>query len=1220
MNYPLLSEYVESIKSAEDNLAELSNLHPVLDANGDPVMTGGNFAVVFKMQDKNTGKYYALKCFTREQEGRAESYKLIAEDLGNVEASYLTHFRYYDNELFVDCANTVETEFPVVLMDWVEGLTLGEYIREHIGDQYALEMLAYQFSRLAIWLLPQPFAHGDLKPDNIIVKDDGSLVLVDYDGMYVPAMKGQKARELGSPDFRHPSRTENDFDEHIDDFAISVILLSLKAISLSPNLFSVYGNNESLLFSAKDYVLLSESQAINNLFSLMNDYGLAKAFSLFLLTFSQNIIERKEVYLVKLDNFPKIAFDYALKKVNLGRYKEAFDIWLPLAEEGNAKAQNNVGYLYLKGKGVNKDEDKAKKWLTLAKEQSYYKAFWWLGILYEEKKEYSNAYELFKEAADFGNDERAQYKIGVYYEKGIFVDKDESKAFDFYKKSAEHNLVLSQRKLGDIFREGLLGKRESPKESIFWFMKAAEQGDSTSQFKVGYFYYKGYGVDSDYVEAVKWYKLAAEQNNIAALNNLGVCYEYGRGVESNKAIAVSYYEKSAVLGNIVAQRNLSNCYLNGLGIEKNLEKAFEWRLKAANNHDISSQVKLSEWNFKGVGTNHDKEQALIWYTKSKLQGDIKDVVIDTMTAINALAELADNNDTLCQYIIGKCYEYGVGVLKDKEKANAWFEMALDNGFTEAYIKLRRIPEYSTKQSDECKRIRDYNHVYYSADYSEVIGLRGFDELRNLDSGIYKIRGGTRIILDDAFSNLLLNGPLKKIVIPSSVVLIGKNPFNFRIARGFEFSIECKSHAYYVKDSALYSKEGKRLISYFGSSRKFIIPDGVEIVGESAFSNNGIIETISFPQSLRIIEDEAFRECKSVKSIDLPRSVSCIGKNVFYGCTNLEDVISLGSVTVIPEYAFARCDIKRIKLPDELLVIKSAAFRENSFTEVIIPNKVKEIGNSAFEKCHSLTSLFIPGSVTSLGVAAFSDCNLKSVVLNEGLLTIESSCFSHNPIDCIDIPNSVTEIGANPFRGVRQLLSKENERYRVVNNILFDRVDNELISYFGNSRVSIPDNIISIRKDSFYNSNITVVSGGKNLKKIRDYAFGFCGHLKNVCLNQSAIEIIPEKAFYDCDKLKSIDLPETIKEIQAYAFLGCERLTDIYVRSKNLKADYSIFERPLEYFSFDDIYLSVSEKDIMNAPKIYVHIPKGTSNNYNFHIVEGDKIGFVRNVVLVEEDF
>ena len=253
MNYPLISEYIEAIKAAEDNLEELVNLRPVLSDDGQPVMTSGNFAVVFKMQDVETGKFYALKCFTKEQEGRAEAYHQIAEELKDMDSPYLVSLRYMDKELFVDTEQTSETEFPVLLMDWVEGKTLDKYLRENLDDQNALEMLTYRFSQLAQWLIPQPFAHGDLKPDNILVREDGSLVLVDYDGMYVPAMKGKKARELGSPDFRHPLRTENDFDEHIDDFPFVVILLSLKAISVNPLLLEEYGTKDRLLFSSNDY-------------------------------------------------------------------------------------------------------------------------------------------------------------------------------------------------------------------------------------------------------------------------------------------------------------------------------------------------------------------------------------------------------------------------------------------------------------------------------------------------------------------------------------------------------------------------------------------------------------------------------------------------------------------------------------------------------------------------------------------------------------------------------------------------------------------------------------------------------------------------------------------------------------------------------------------------------------------------------------------------------
>ena len=262
MNYPLISEYIEAIKSAEDNFEELSYLRPVLGDDGLPVMTSGNFAVVFKMKDEQSGKFYAVKCFTKEQEGRAEAYREIAKELKDVSSPYLVSIRYLEKELFVDTDQTAETEFPVLLMDWVEGKTLDKYLRENLDDKYALEMLAYRFSQLAQWLIPQPFAHGDLKPDNILVREDGTLVLVDYDGMYVPAMKGQKARELGSPDFRHPLRTENDFDEHIDDFPLISILLSLVAISDNAKLLEEYGSPERLLFSEKDYSNLSNNKSL----------------------------------------------------------------------------------------------------------------------------------------------------------------------------------------------------------------------------------------------------------------------------------------------------------------------------------------------------------------------------------------------------------------------------------------------------------------------------------------------------------------------------------------------------------------------------------------------------------------------------------------------------------------------------------------------------------------------------------------------------------------------------------------------------------------------------------------------------------------------------------------------------------------------------------------------------------------------------------------------
>lgn len=282
MQYPLISEYLAAIREANDNLDKLSHLVPVLDKYGEPYRSSGAFAVVFKMKDEQTGKYYALKCFTEEQEGRAEAYRQIAEELEFVDSSYITSVMYLEKELFVD-SNCEDEEFPVLLMDWIEGETMETYVAANYTDTHAMSMLCYRFCKMAAWLRSQSFAHGDIKPDNIMVRPDGSLTLVDYDGMFVPAMKGQKSPTVGTKDFSHPLRTIDDFDETIDDFALASIALSLKAISLNPSLLDEYGASDRHLFSAADYLDLSKSETFTALQGLLADEEAITLMSMFLL-------------------------------------------------------------------------------------------------------------------------------------------------------------------------------------------------------------------------------------------------------------------------------------------------------------------------------------------------------------------------------------------------------------------------------------------------------------------------------------------------------------------------------------------------------------------------------------------------------------------------------------------------------------------------------------------------------------------------------------------------------------------------------------------------------------------------------------------------------------------------------------------------------------------------------------------------------------------------
>lgn len=282
MQYPLISEYLAAIREANNNLDKLSHLVPVLDKYGEPYRSSGAFAVVFKMKDEQTGKCYALKCFTEEQEGRAEAYRQIAEELEFVDSPYITSVKYLEKELFVD-SNCEDEEFPVLLMDWIEGETMETYIAANYTDTHAMSMLCYRFCKMAAWLRSQSFAHGDIKPDNIMVRPDGTLTLVDYDGMFVPAMKGQKSPTIGTKDFSHPLRTIDDFDENIDDFALASIALSLKAISLDPSLLQNYGASDRLLFSAADYLDLSKSNTFTALQGLLADEEARTLMSMFLL-------------------------------------------------------------------------------------------------------------------------------------------------------------------------------------------------------------------------------------------------------------------------------------------------------------------------------------------------------------------------------------------------------------------------------------------------------------------------------------------------------------------------------------------------------------------------------------------------------------------------------------------------------------------------------------------------------------------------------------------------------------------------------------------------------------------------------------------------------------------------------------------------------------------------------------------------------------------------
>ena len=264
----------------------MSNLRPILDVNGDPIMSSGHSAVVFKMEDIETNKLYAVKCFYREQEEREERYRNIINELEQVKSPYFVSTRYMNNELFVDTSQSDVNEFPVVVMDWADGTPLNKFVEDNLSNKYALELLVYNFCQLGEWLLRSQLAHGDIESDNIIVCDDYSLILVDYDSMYIPAFEGTTALEIGNPNFQHPMRSFYLFNRHIDDFSIAVITLSLKALVLNPALYKQFNNYGNLIMSYSDYVDLKESDIFMELLTMVRNKDFAVLLSQFILSYS----------------------------------------------------------------------------------------------------------------------------------------------------------------------------------------------------------------------------------------------------------------------------------------------------------------------------------------------------------------------------------------------------------------------------------------------------------------------------------------------------------------------------------------------------------------------------------------------------------------------------------------------------------------------------------------------------------------------------------------------------------------------------------------------------------------------------------------------------------------------------------------------------------------------------------------------------------------------
>ena len=247
--WPTARHYAEAVQCPLVCFEEpsLKRMLPAVDRLGMPLVTSGQFAYVFKLNPGDAGgETVAVRCFRGFLGDREERYRALDVHLNANRIAALPQFKYFTKGILV-----AGRRYPVLVMKWVEGPTLDVYLDEAVGRREALLHLADEWVKLMGELREAGIAHGDLQHGNIIV-EGGRLRLVDLDGMFVPALKGFKASEVGHQHYQHPARDVAHFSSDTDNFSALVVYLSLISLAERPELWREH-HDENLLFTRADF-------------------------------------------------------------------------------------------------------------------------------------------------------------------------------------------------------------------------------------------------------------------------------------------------------------------------------------------------------------------------------------------------------------------------------------------------------------------------------------------------------------------------------------------------------------------------------------------------------------------------------------------------------------------------------------------------------------------------------------------------------------------------------------------------------------------------------------------------------------------------------------------------------------------------------------------------------------------------------------------------------
>ena len=1052
MQYPLISEYVKAIQDAGDNLDKLSYLTPVQDDHGEPYRSSGAFAVVFKMQDKSSGKYYALKCFTEEQEGRADAYRQIADELDLLDSPYITSVKYMEKEFFVD-SQCEEDEFPVLLMDWVDGETMEAYIAANYRNQSAMSMLSYRFGKMAAWLRTQSFSHGDIKPDNIIVRPDGSLTLVDYDGMFVPSMKGSQSPTIGTRDFSHPLRTVDDFDETIDDFSLASIALSLKAISMKSTLLDIYGASDRLLFSENDYRTPSNSKVISALQGLMCDKDFCTLYSLFMLALARKELSTCSfrLFIGEKPILPQTIEDLPTKATEEER-KEAFvDEWgVKYSKDGRKllKAPYELDRTYSIRKGTKVVCDMAFSLcsslteIVIPNSVASIGDSAFLGCESLTEVVIPNSVVCINGNPFHGwNGKLECLSPSFVYEDNILFNKDKSRIISFINlKLTSYVIPVGVTSIGD---------------EAFWGCS------SLSDIVIPD------GVTSIGDEAF---------GGCTSLSSLVI-------PDSVTSIGESAFDNCESLTNISIPKSVTS-----IG-----DRAFSGCSSLAEILIPNSVTNIGKFAFCGCSSLADVV----------IPDGVTSIGNNAFMSCSSLEYISLPKSVICLNgnpffnwngkleCLSPNFIYEDKVLFDKDK-NAI--IAFRDKDTTSYV----IPDSVTNIGDSAFRGCSSLSDIVIPDGVTSIGDEAFGGCTSLSSLV--IPDSVTSIGESAFDSC---ESLTDIVIPNSVTSIGDSAFS-----------GCSSLANIVIPDSVTSIGSGAFA--FSSLSSIVIPDSVTSIGICAFRGCKSLKSLEIPSSVTSIGESAFNNCSSLRSVVISNGVTSIGNGVFSGCNSLSNIVIPDSVTNIGDSAFRGCSsLSDIVIPDGVTSIGDEAFWGcTSLRSVVIPNSVTSIGSGAFA-FSSLSSIVIPDSVTSIGDEAFCGCSsLKYISIPKSVICLNGNPFFRwdGKLECLS-PNFIYEDNILFNKDKSRIISFRN--LKLTSYVIPDGVtsigDYTFRSCWSLSSVVIPDSVTRIGNEAFCGcTSLSNIILPDSVTSIGESAFEGCSFPYD--LKQELISRFGEKIF------------------------------------------------------------------------------------------------------------